>query len=239
MWAAQARSSSRSIMTAILLQGIPLFLAASALSAQAEQEECLGHARESVLLQQRQEMRLSSQSGELDEAVAERHTRVPCVDYNTSHPLVQKQLQGGTLTREEVTALVQAPVGKRLWECLPAPDTDLIHGDDHKCIERKKLYTVCYDLSYRHDYHGPAGSVHCGVFIGGVPALRANGKKDCMGGCNEGSRACRVREHRSSCFAHDVCSVVQDAKGFTSDRHCGNEADRAVRTTGRCAGKRW
>jgi hypothetical protein len=115
-------------------------------------------------------------------------------------------------------------------DCLPAPGTEKITEHQHMCIEQGKLYTVCYDIS--HD--GAPGSVHCGIFAGAAPALRLNGKTDCMGGCNEGHRSCRVHRHRSSCFVHDLCSLVRDATGFTRHPECGDEAQAALATAGRC-----
>jgi len=162
---------------------------------------------------------------------------VYCLTYGVEHHLVQKQLEGETLTRHEAADLIEIPSGHRYEECQPAPGTEMIRmgTDSAKCIEQGKLYTVCYDET--GDFH--TGSWRCGIFRGGAGALRQNGNLDCLGGCNEGQRSCNVYEHRGACMTHDVCSLVLDARGFTSHKHCGNEASHAVRTGGKCRSGRW
>jgi len=162
---------------------------------------------------------------------------VPCLTYNTSHPLVQKQLLGETLTNNETASLIEVPFGHRFYECEPAPGTEIIrHKQANKCLEKDKLYTVCYDVS---GFNKP-GSWRCGIFAAGARATRVNGEIDCMGGCNEGQRSCYLHRHRGSCFTHDVCSVVQDATGFIFHPECGNEANHAMWTGGQChSHERW
>jgi len=160
---------------------------------------------------------------------------VPCVSYNLSHPLVQKQFSGETLSYPETQQLIQAPSGFGHTSCTAAPGTQVIHTRTHMnmCIQRGLPYTVCFTGS-------PDSHVLCGIFVAGARGLRRRGGVDCLGGCNEGRSACNVRRHRGSCFTHDVCSLVLDATGFTSHRECGDEAAAAVRGAGRCGGTgRW
>lgn len=159
---------------------------------------------------------------------------VPCVSYNTSHPLVQKQFQREELTRYEIIALVEEPSGFAHTECLPAPGTYMIKTKQHKktCLYPGVAYTVCF--TERSKDH-----LRCGIFVAGARGRRESGSVDCMGGCNEGSTACNVRSHRGACFTHDLCSIVLDASGFTFHRECGDEAWAAVRGNGMCKGTRW
>lgn len=158
---------------------------------------------------------------------------VPCVSYNTSHPLVRKQLRGEELTHAEVVRLVEEPTGFAHTQCLPAPGTQMIRTKEHKkvCINQGWLYTVCFTARGKD-------RLRCGIFVGGAPARRAGGSLDCLGGCNEGRTSCNVRAHRGACFTHDVCSIVMDASGFTFHRDCGDEAHAAVRGAGKCVGPR-
>jgi len=169
--------------------------------------------------------------------VASRSGLKPCINNDRSQSLIFKQYKGEKLTRQEAIRLIQKADGVPGDTCGAAKDTTLARtrqGDG--CIEKGKVYTVCYNTNSNHDYVGPEGDWHCGIFYGGAQVIREDGGIDCLGGCNEerGKKSCGVEKHRFSCMAHDVCSVVQDAKGFILDRHCGNEAAAAFALSGAC-----
>eukprot|EP00928_Gymnodinium_smaydae_P070092 TRINITY_DN54029_c0_g1_i1.p1 TRINITY_DN54029_c0_g1~~TRINITY_DN54029_c0_g1_i1.p1 ORF type:complete len:466 (+),score=107.14 TRINITY_DN54029_c0_g1_i1:128-1525(+) len=165
----------------------------------------------------------------------------PCVDYSLDHELVQKQVQGKVLTNEDVHALVQAPQGEEADRCTAVSGTQKIYDSSkYVCLEMNKPYTVCYDTRRSPgNSRRRRGTFFCGVFLGGAQALRDNGHVDCLGGCNEGKKACGVHEWRGACFEHDVCSSMTDATGFMSDKNCGDEALEAVEGWGTCGPQGW
>jgi len=166
----------------------------------------------------------------------------PCIAaYRWSDAAVmKKQQRNQLLSRREVTQLIKAAKGEPGKTCGAVSGTTLAlarpKDGGTQCIEKGKKYTVCY-RNRQSTYVGPKGEWHCGVYYGGVPGARANGDIDCLGGCNEGNKACGVNRHRFSCMVHDVCSIVQNAKGFTTDKQCGREAAWAVLFPLRCKSK--
>merc|ERR1712187_53341 len=117
-------------------------------------------------------------------------------------------------------------------------------GTKYECVKQRQPYTVCFDTR-KHKLDSVMkssrrrGTYFCGLFLGGQPAQRASGSLDCLGGCNEGKKACGVHEWRGGCFMHDACSIMNRAKGFLTDPNCGDEALEATEGFGKCGPEEW